>query len=300
MCWRRPGRPRSIHRESAARNVWRYCGSIQRCGLSLITGKPSLRNDGFQFRRRGVAQQAVEPRFQAGAVLDQHLGFRNRRNVLRRRLVRFGRCADRHDAGDAHFIAADALHERVERRDGRDDVDFAVVECARRRSAVVRRAAGNAQREGSALRRRNALTTCRARSGELHVVAVECETARREHGVGELLHRGAIDVFDASALSADRVMVMVLRLAVNVRRFARIVDASRDVAARLEMLERAINRRERDLGVDPVQLVLNVAGGQESAAGDGARWRSARADGWSTRLGFAPRRLFRNRSQIPG
>ena len=46
-------------------------------------------DDDVQVVRAGVVQQTVEPRFQAGAVFDEHVSIGNGRDVLRRRLRRF-------------------------------------------------------------------------------------------------------------------------------------------------------------------------------------------------------------------
>ena len=79
-----------------------------------------------------------------------------------------------------HVIAADALHERVERRDRRHDLDLAAVSLPCHPELVERYVAQPAcKRESSASGRERASAACAARSEELHRVAVELEAVER-------------------------------------------------------------------------------------------------------------------------
>jgi hypothetical protein len=77
-------------------------------------------------------------------------------------------------------------------------------------------------------------------------VTVELECVQRAKRVRELLHRGAVDVFDAPAFSADGVMVVVRRLAEHERRLAVGIGPFRNLSFCAQSFKRAINRRERD------------------------------------------------------
>ena len=69
-------------------------------------------------------QETIEPGFEPGPILDEQLRVGDARDVLRRGSERLGRRADRHDIVNAHVLAADALHEGIERRDRGRDLDF--------------------------------------------------------------------------------------------------------------------------------------------------------------------------------
>ena len=137
-----------------------------------------------------------------------------------------------------------------------------------------------------ATRERCVLATCAAPSEEFHRVTVEFESVQRAQRFGELLDRGAIDVFDAAALAADRVMVVVRRLAEHVRRLALGVGALGDLALRAQMVERAIDGRERDFARRRARARDGFRRRRESAARAQGSTRSARAAAWRIRPGF--------------
>ena len=94
--------------------------------VDILHRQPIGGDDDVQITRAGIAQQPVEPRLQTSTVLYEQVRVGDGRDVLRRRLKRLGRCADRHDVLDADILAADTLHERVERRNGRRDLNLMV------------------------------------------------------------------------------------------------------------------------------------------------------------------------------
>jgi hypothetical protein len=60
----------------------------------------------------------LEPALEIRTVLDQHVGIVDGLDILRRRLIVFGRCADRDEAADAGRIADDGYRQRSQRRGG--------------------------------------------------------------------------------------------------------------------------------------------------------------------------------------
>ena len=112
-------------------------------------------------------------------------------------------------------IAADPLDERVERRDRRYDGNR-----ARSMTLLVLGAAAAGQQrchQRDERRLTDMLCTVRKTPSRDPSSSKPLSDAQR---FGELFDRGAVDVFDASANLADRVMVMMFRLAEHVRRLA--------------------------------------------------------------------------------
>ncbi len=77
---------------------------------------------------------------------------------------------------------------------------------------------------------------------ELHRVTIKLKSVERAQRFGELLHRGAINVFDATALGADRVVMVMCRLAKHERRLTLSVGSLGYIAFRPQTVERAIDR----------------------------------------------------------
>ena len=173
--------------------------------IEILHRQPLRAVDDAQLRGSGIVQETIEPGFEPGAVLDEHLRVGDGRDVLRRRRERLGRGADRHDVVHAHVLAADALHEGIERRDRRRDLDFSARR-SRRYSVATSRA--RSRRARPEARARTRLFAVAARSEKLHRVAVDLKAVQRAQRFGKLLGRRAVDVFDAPAGAADRVVVM--------------------------------------------------------------------------------------------
>lgn len=74
----------------------------------------------------------------------------------------------------------------------------------------------------------------------------------------ELLHRGAVDVFNASAVFADRVMMMSLGSAEHVRGFALCVGPRGDVTSSAKPVERSIDGGERNALARPFERAMNL------------------------------------------
>ena len=73
-------------------------------------------------------------------------------------------------------------------------------------------------------------------------------------------------------------MVMVMRrLAEHERRLALRVGARRDLAFRLQMVERAIDGRQRDARAAALELLVNLGGGKKARFALQEWRRSARA-----------------------
>jgi hypothetical protein len=60
-------------------------------------------------------------------------------------------------------------------------------------------------------------------------VSIKLESVARPQRLRELLHCGTVDVFDASARAADRMVMMTARFAEHIRRLAIGIGARRDV-----------------------------------------------------------------------
>jgi hypothetical protein len=58
----------------------------------------------------------AQPYVDAGTIFDDEPSLAQYRDILRRRLVILGRRTDGHEVLHLHAIAADALHERIQRR----------------------------------------------------------------------------------------------------------------------------------------------------------------------------------------
>ena len=59
-------------------------------------------------------------------------------------------------------------------------------------------------------------------------------------------------------------MVMALRLAEHVSRLARGVGARGDLALTLQVVQRAIDGRKRDLGLRRFEIVMDLGGGKKA------------------------------------
>jgi len=94
-------------------------------------------------------------------------------------------------------------------------------------------------------------------------VSVEFEAASRAERFGKLLDRRAVDVFHPAADVADGVMVMALRLAGHVARLTVGLGARRQLAFALQVLEIAIDRRERDFGAPRLEQLMDLGSGEE-------------------------------------
>ncbi len=90
-------------------------------------------------------------------------------------------------------------------------------------------------------RQERVLTTRAASTEELHRVAVKLESVERAQRFSKLLHRGAINIIDASALRTDRMVMVMRRLAEHERRLTLRVGSLGYLAFRAQTVERAIN-----------------------------------------------------------
>jgi hypothetical protein len=105
--------------------------------------------------------------------------------------------------------------------------------------------------------RRCVLLTCAAPPKELHRMLVEREPVQRAKRFSKLIHCRAIDIFHSPARPANRMMVMMRRLAPQVRRFTLRISPRRDIPAIAQMLERAIHRRKRHPRPGTLQPPMN-------------------------------------------
>ncbi len=74
-------------------------------------------------------------------------------------------------------------------------------------------------------------------------MTVKLKSVERAERFGELLHCGAIDVFDAPAFRADCVVMVMRRLAKHERRLALSIGSLGHLALRPQTVERAIDGR---------------------------------------------------------
>ncbi len=89
--------------------------------IHVLDVEPGAFDHDFEIGRRDVLERGRKPAFEAGTVFDQQARLREHHRILRRRFVRFGRHADRHEVAHVHVGAADAGDQRVERGDRGDD-----------------------------------------------------------------------------------------------------------------------------------------------------------------------------------
>lgn len=87
---------------------------------------------------------------------------------------------------------------------------------------------------------------------------IELKSMRRAKRLGKLLDCRAVDVFNASALAADGMMMMVRRLTQHEGRLAVGICALRHLALCTQSVERAINRRKRDVAAGALQTHKNL------------------------------------------
>ena len=87
---------------------------------------------------------------------------------------------------------------------------------------------------------------------------------QRAERLGKLIHGVAVNVFDETAVAADRVMVMVSRLAEHVCRLALSIGACRDVAFEAQPLERAVNGRKRNRRAGEFKPLVNFRRGKKA------------------------------------
>ncbi len=203
---------------------------------------------------RTVRDRPLQPHFDAGPVFHHELSIGERGNVLRRRLVIFRRSPNRHEIVNLHQISADALHERIQRRECRNDLLSWHHERRHwRRQMSTSLIAGPrfwwATRKLSAQAPRRLQYTLAARRAppeKFHSVIFQFETVVTDEVVREPLDRLARNLVDTPAFTANGV-VMMRRGAADVGCLAACIKARARLALRFEHPQRPVNRRERDL-----------------------------------------------------
>ncbi len=292
-----PGRRRS----GASRIFSTYClastGSIQRCGLRSLIGKPSAQTTIVDAGSPASREQSSSHVSRPAPFSTRTSASATRRDVLRRRRERFRRRADRHDVLHRHVLAADALHERVERRDRRDDALLPLLGLAERR-AGVRFCALHARTRGRSQRRGCVLLTCAASSEKLHRMAVELESVQRAQRIrrtapsrrSRRLRRGRTrgrSRDDDGAAGSQSMNVASPSAS----------DARVTVALGEQTVQRAIDGRERDLARE--RSSRRWISAAERKRGSSRRICEISSRGrWRIRLGSPRTGLFGNDSQI--
>jgi len=112
---------------------------------------------------------------------------------------------------------------------------------------------------------------------------VELETMKRTQPIDEAIERAAGNIFDATAGTADGVMVMPA-IAEHEGRLAAIVEAERRLALRGEPLQGAIDRRTRDRRAGLIESRAELA--RREKAGLGAKDARDRLPGAGLVFGF--------------
>lgn len=80
----------------------------------------------------------------------------------------------------------------------------------------------------------------------------------------ESIRYAAVHVFDASATTANRMVMVLRRGAEHIRRLAVALRTRGQIAFGLQVVQGTINRRERDAQTEALRAVVNLRGGQKA------------------------------------